>query len=99
MGRERDVADNKGARAAAQILFGQQRHRRPIELLRSQINLSVDAFKVAAARVEQSSLRNTLSTCVRTVLELSSSALSTSLLVAPRLMCRSTCPSRGDSTD
>jgi hypothetical protein len=40
----------------------------------SQISPSVDAFKVAAAGVEHSSLRNTLSMCVRTVLGLICSA-------------------------
>lgn len=56
----------------------------------------VDALSVAAARVEHSSLRNRFSTWVRTVLGLRASSLAASLLLAPRLMRRSTSVSRGE---
>lgn len=55
-----------------------------------EIKPSVNAFRVAAARVEHSSLRNMLSMCVRTVLGLMSSSRATCLLLAPRLISRST---------
>lgn len=57
---------------------------------RQEIRPSVNAFRVAAARVEHSSLRNMLSMWVRTVLGLMSSSLATCLLLAPRLISRST---------
>ncbi|KAG0769417.1 hypothetical protein G6F22_017373 [Rhizopus arrhizus] len=58
---------------------------------------AVRAFKVAATRVEHSSLRNTLSTWVRTVLGLIFNARAASLLLAPRLIWRKTSSSRCDS--
>ena len=59
-----------------------------------QIMPKVSAFKVAAARVEHCSLRNTLSTCVRTVLGLMPRSRATSLLLAPLLMRCRICVSR-----
>jgi hypothetical protein len=59
-------------------------HGRPLGL--THINPSVSPFKVAAARVEQSSLRKMLSMCVRTVLGLMSSSCVTRLLLAPPLI-------------
>jgi hypothetical protein len=63
---------------------------------RRQINPRVAAFNVAAARVEHSSLRNTRSTCVRTVRGLMPSARATSLVFSPLLMQRRTSSSRSD---
>lgn len=52
------------------------------------------AFKVAAARVEHSNLRNTLSMRVRTVLGLMDSFCAAVLSLAPRLIQRNTSRSR-----